>query len=63
MSKSNKLRKVNKADGPKKRGKKAMRKSRRVDSKQIVEESIPMSKINIFDNASAWLDDEPWRKW
>lgn len=23
----------------------------------------PMSKRRLFDNADAWLDDEPWRKW
>lgn len=38
MSRSNGYRKVNKIDGPKKRGKKQMVKSRRVDDKEIIKE-------------------------
>lgn len=28
-----------------------------------IDSSVPMSINSIGDNADAWLDDEPWRKW
>lgn len=27
------------------------------------DDGVPMSINMPFDNAAAWLDDEPWRKW
>lgn len=49
MPKSNGRRSVNKTDGPKKKGKKAMTKSRRNDNKKVIEEGTrPYSDTEAF---------------
>ena len=32
-------------------------------TRHIPNDCVPMSINTPFDNADAWLDDEPWRKW
>ncbi len=36
---------------------------RNTSQNSVSDRSVPMSINMPFDNADAWLDDEPWRKW
>lgn len=51
---------------PKKLKKKANKRKQQIRNtpgRTNSDKSVPMSINSPFDNAEAWLDDEPWRKW